>query len=88
MLGGGISGLSAAWKLSLGSHSREVLLFESTGRLGGWMRSEKTENGSIFEIGPRSIRTAGISAKTVLELVRWSISLYSICTIDCSIKID
>ena len=76
VLGGGISGLAAAWNLarkglaSMGGHGQlEVALFEATNRVGGWIRSERSEEGAVFELGPRSLRTAGIAGKTSLEVV-------------------
>ena len=76
MLGGGISGLAAAWNLArkglanVGSHGQfEVALFEASNRVGGWIKTEQSEAGALFELGPRSLRTAGIAGKTSLELV-------------------
>ena len=68
VLGGGISGLSAAWKLSRNNRAN-VTLIERSDRVGGWMRSERTEHGSVFELGPRSLRTAGTQGKQTLNLV-------------------
>ena len=76
MLGGGISGLAAAWNLarkglaSAGGHGQlEVALFEASNRVGGWIKSERSKEGAVFELGPRSLRTAGVVGKTTLELV-------------------
>jgi len=68
VLGGGISGLSAAWKLSR-SNLANVTLIESSNSVGGWIRSGRTEHGSVYELGPRSLRTAGTQGKQTLNLV-------------------
>lgn len=74
VLGGGISGLAAAWNLARRRPNFEVLLLEHSERLGGWMRSHRTEEGAVFELGPRSLRTAGVAGKTTLAIVRRSTS--------------
>ena len=38
------------------------------------MRSRRTEEGTVFELGPRSLRTAGVAGKTTLAIVRRSTS--------------
>ena len=70
VLGGGISGLSAAWNLVRSSGVPvEVTVYEAASRVGGWMASSKTSDGAVFEMGPRSLRTAGPSARVAMELV-------------------
>ncbi len=71
MLGGGISGLTAAWNLaSRGSAGAlEVVLYEASSRVGGWMKTHTTSQGAVFECGPRSLRVSGHSAKTTMKLV-------------------
>jgi len=58
VVGGGISGLAAAHRLStLSAASRapfEVVLAESSGRLGGKILGEKTAGGAVIEAGPDS----------------------------------
>ena len=88
VLGGGISGLSAAWNLvrkglasAGGGHGQlEVALFEASGRVGGWVQTERSKDGAVFELGPRSLRTAGVVGKTTLELV----CLRARCKLHCS----
>ena len=70
VIGGGISGLAAAWNLTRRRPNFEILLLERSKRLGGWLRSHRTEEGAVFELGPRSLRTAGVAGKTTLALVR------------------
>ncbi|MBS0621129.1 MAG: protoporphyrinogen oxidase [Verrucomicrobia bacterium] len=55
ILGGGISGLAAAWYLSRKAPSLDVILLETTDRLGGWMHTDHT-TGFHFEKGPRTLR--------------------------------
>lgn len=68
VLGGGISGLSAAWKLSSSSRA-DVTVIERNQRVGGWIYSKHTDHGSVFELGPRSLRIAGVQGKQALNLV-------------------
>ena len=70
ILGGGISGLTSAWSLARSSSRHEVVLLESSHRLGGWINSERTaNNGAVHELGPRSMRVAGNAGKTALAMV-------------------
>ncbi len=57
ILGGGISGLAAAWSLRK-TTKRPIILFEKSSRLGGWIQSTR-EDGFFFEKGPRSLRPHG-----------------------------
>ncbi|EST08978.1 Amine oxidase [Kalmanozyma brasiliensis GHG001] len=77
VLGGGISGLTSAYRLSqqLPNDRYDIVLFEKQNRLGGWIDSERislssTETEALIEKGPRSIRPAGYSGLMMLELVR------------------
>lgn len=67
VLGGGISGLSAAYYLSKTVKS-PIALFESSDRIGGWIKSTQ-QPGYIFESGPRTIRPGGIKGKNTLQLI-------------------
>lgn len=71
VLGGGISGLSAAWNLvsKAAPGNLDVVLYEASNRVGGWMKTDRTSQGALFECGPRSLRVAGRSAKTTMKLV-------------------
>ncbi|KAG9460300.1 hypothetical protein GDO78_022741 [Eleutherodactylus coqui] len=67
--GGGISGLTACYHLvRLGAVSK-VILLEGSGRLGGWMHTTRTEDGAIFEHGPRGMRPAGLVGKNTLCMI-------------------
>lgn len=68
VLGGGISGLSAAFSLVTRHKNVKVKLLEASGRYGGWIKSEKRKD-VIFEAGPRTIRPKGIAGNTTLELL-------------------
>lgn len=69
ILGGGLSGLSAAYYLLKQSPRASVIILESSNRCGGWIRSQKLPNGIIFEQGPRTIRPAGIPGANTLKLI-------------------
>jgi protoporphyrinogen/coproporphyrinogen III oxidase len=69
ILGGGISGLSAAFSIANRFKNVKVKLFESTSRYGGWIKTEKRKNNVIFEAGPRTIRPKGIAGNSTLELI-------------------
>ena len=57
ILGGGISGLSAAWYLLKKHPTATISLFEASERLGGWIQT--TQSGPfLFEQGPRTFQTA------------------------------
>lgn len=62
IIGGGITGLTAAYTISKDPNAK-VTLYESSSRLGGWMKETervKVDGGDmLFEYGPRSFRSAG-----------------------------
>jgi oxygen-dependent protoporphyrinogen oxidase len=74
ILGGGLTGLSAAFHLTRRFPASRISLLEKEPRLGGWVLSERVQvcdpqgyNASIvLEAGPRTLRP---NAKSVLELV-------------------
>ncbi|ODM91697.1 Protoporphyrinogen oxidase [Orchesella cincta] len=70
IIGGGITGLSAAYYL-VKQHGDKVLpvVFEKADRVGGWVKTVITDKGSRYEIGPRSIRPAGIRGMNTLDMV-------------------
>ena len=51
IIGGGITGLSTAWKLA--ENGKEVIIIESSDSVGGLARSVKVDN-YYFDIGPHS----------------------------------
>ena len=81
ILGGGLTGLSAAFHLSRRFPKNLVTLIEKQPKLGGWVRSERVEvqsqNGTetiILEGGPRTLRP---NAKSILELVSLRVIILS-----------
>lgn len=74
ILGGGLTGLSAAFHLSRTLPHAHLTLLEKSPRLGGWVRSERVPvhdehvhtASVVLEAGPRTLRP---NAKSVLELV-------------------
>ncbi len=73
IIGGGISGLSAAYYLSKSSapqiKNSRIILLESSSRLGGCIESIKCNDGAVFEWGPHSIRSGGVVGANTLRLV-------------------
>lgn len=84
ILGGGISGLSAAYYLSKASPKTKILLVEGSKRVGGWIRSQRVSPGFhpstpstksasnddiLFEVGPRSLRPVGAGGAAILGMV-------------------
>uniref|UniRef100_A0A6A7FRL0 Protoporphyrinogen oxidase n=1 Tax=Hirondellea gigas TaxID=1518452 RepID=A0A6A7FRL0_9CRUS len=69
VLGGGITGLSAAYYLKhLQPHKGAVILFEASSRLGGWINSEILRDGTRLEIGPRTLRATGAAGANSLAM--------------------
>ncbi|KAJ6188742.1 hypothetical protein N7519_003650 [Penicillium mononematosum] len=61
VLGGGITGLTAAWQLAQDPTCKHVNVFEKTDRLGGWINSETVpvDGGNVmFEYGPRTLKSS------------------------------
>src|SRR5690606_6447861 len=54
VVGGGITGLTAAYRLTRLGH--DVHVFEASDHLGGCIRSERTADGWLVESGPNSIQ--------------------------------
>lgn len=71
IIGGGVSGLSAAYYLSRASlpSVASIVVLEAGSRLGGWVHSRQCEDGAIFEFGPRTIRPYGKAGLNTLDLV-------------------
>ncbi|TKY89453.1 hypothetical protein EX895_001984 [Sporisorium graminicola] len=83
VLGGGISGLTSAYRLAqqLPKDRYDIVLLEHQNRLGGWIQSERialpsrnstasSNATALIEKGPRSIRPAGYSGLMMLQLVQ------------------
>ena len=69
VVGGGVSGLSAAFYLKTLVPSLHVTVHEASATLGGWIQTTRTENGLVLEHGPRTIRPVGPKGANTLELV-------------------
>jgi hypothetical protein len=77
VLGGGVTGLSAAYFLTRKFSKAKVTIYEANKRLGGWVDSEivEVDGGQVlFEWGPRSLRPdfSGTGNVTI-QLVRCSL---------------
>ncbi|CAO3628376.1 unnamed protein product [Mucor fragilis] len=83
VLGGGISGLSAAYYLSKASPKTKILVVEGSKRVGGWIKSQRvspgfhatapsstqpTDDNVLFEVGPRSLRPVGAGGAAILGM--------------------
>lgn len=64
ILGGGVSGLVAAWRLTKLGH--DVRLYEQTGRLGGAVRTEMT-GGWLVEAGPNTFQEDSLRLRSLLS---------------------
>ncbi|KAH0560818.1 protoporphyrinogen oxidase [Cotesia glomerata] len=69
ILGGGISGLSAAFYALENPRLGALTLFEASERLGGWIRTKRSPSGATFEKGPRTVRPFGEGGKNTLRMV-------------------
>ena len=72
VLGGGITGLASAYFLNQQLPEARITLFESTSRLGGWLRSKQIDVGNgkvVFEQGPRNLRPNSPNGLVTLNLV-------------------
>lgn len=69
ILGGGLSGLSAAYYALENPRLGPVILLEASSRLGGWVSSKKSPSGAVFELGPRTIRPRGEAGQNTLNLI-------------------
>ncbi|NXX42154.1 PPOX oxidase, partial [Tricholaema leucomelas] len=69
VVGGGISGLAACYYLARSPNPPKVLLLEASARLGGWLQSTRTAEGTVFEHGPRGIRPGGAVGADTLHMV-------------------
>lgn len=72
VLGGGITGLTSAYRLSQLFPNTAITLYEKNSRLGGWLHSTSVplDTGEVvFEHGPRTLRPETPSAILTLRLV-------------------
>jgi len=59
VLGGGVSGLAMTYFMASRHPEQRVVLVEGSGRMGGWIASQRQDKQHLMELGPRSLRTAG-----------------------------
>lgn len=69
ILGGGVSGLSAAYYLCRKISPKTISIWEATKRTGGWIQSHKTEKGIIFEQAARTLRPRTETGENTLKLI-------------------
>ena len=82
MLGGGITGLTAAYLLSRKLPTANITLYEAGSRLGGWLQTKHMDvaNGTVvFEQGPRTLRPSLPNGLVTLDLACPSPLLYWEC---------
>ena len=48
---------------------KQIVLLEANKHLGGWVQSKRLDDGTVFELGPRSIRGVGVAGHNTLALV-------------------
>lgn len=73
ILGGGITGLTAAHYITRELPNAKVTIYEAGDRLGGWLQSEtvEVEGGTVLmEKGPRTLRPGTDAALVTLDMVR------------------
>lgn len=81
ILGGGLTGLSAAFHLSHRFAAAQITLLNKDIHFGGWVNSRRAkltledgrETSVLLEAGPRTLRP---NAKSVLELTRLTFWTY------------
>ncbi|PYI11444.1 protoporphyrinogen oxidase [Aspergillus sclerotiicarbonarius CBS 121057] len=73
VIGAGITGLTAAYRLAQDPSCSKVTLYEKSSHLGGWISSEKISvpggGHVVFEYGPRTLRTAAPASLPMLHLL-------------------
>ena len=72
VVGGGITGLTAALYAKDAFKNANVTVYEAGSRVGGWLQSKYVDvkDGTVlFEQGPRSLRTKTLNALATVSLV-------------------
>lgn len=69
ILGGGLSGLSAAFYLLKRLPKQPIFLIESSNRLGGWIKSDPVQDNIILEQAARTLRPRGELGENTLALI-------------------
>ncbi|KAF7995551.1 hypothetical protein HCN44_006658 [Aphidius gifuensis] len=69
ILGGGIGGLSAAYYALENPKLGPLIIYEASDRIGGWIKSNRSQKGILFEKGPRTVRTHGPPGANTLRMI-------------------
>lgn len=69
IIGGGISGLSAAFWLIQEDPEIEITIIEKQNKVGGWIQTEVSESLQIYESGPRTLRATKERGKALYEMI-------------------
>jgi predicted NAD/FAD-binding protein len=72
ILGGGITGLSAAHYLTRELPNAKITIYEASPKVGGWLQSKSVDVGNgnvVFESGPRTLRPRTVSGMVTIEMV-------------------
>ncbi|CAI7601567.1 unnamed protein product [Penicillium pancosmium] len=71
VVGGGITGLTAAWKLMRDPKCTGITLYEKSHKFGGWMESEEIPVGDgkvVFEYGPRTLKWTTATGECMMDM--------------------
>lgn len=89
VIGGGITGLTAALQAAQRFDRTKVTLYESAGHLGGLIDSEivPVDGGGhvVFEYGPRTLKTGNNLKSMPLKNLVWSIYTFCSFVLDCAL---
>lgn len=72
VIGGGITGLTAAFRLSQQENCGKVTVYEKSPRVGGWLQSEvvPADDGDVvFDYGPRTLSLGKLNSIPLINLV-------------------
>jgi len=73
VLGGGITGLATAHYFARENPNARITIYESSARLGGWLKSDSMDvdgESVLFESGPRTLRPGTPAGLVTLELIQ------------------
>jgi oxygen-dependent protoporphyrinogen oxidase len=87
ILGGGIAGLSSAYYVAREFPNSKVVVFEAGKDKGGWIKSRRVDvvdsegkKGKVlFELGPRTLRNATVTAGLVCLSMSTAVALLIAC---------
>ncbi|KAH7400090.1 protoporphyrinogen oxidase-like protein [Cadophora sp. MPI-SDFR-AT-0126] len=73
VIGGGITGLATAHYFARENPNAKITVYESSARLGGWLKSDYMDvdgESVLFESGPRTLRPGTAPGLVTLELIQ------------------